>query len=158
MASGYRRETCLFIPQDRNYSICLYTNCTNQTLQETTDFLTGVIGRSPCLSGVRASRFLDVHQDQIESLGLHPSPSRRMFHCFSPSHMSLKIRISQLNSYPQVVAGSTSHLPKANAWISLGTVSFSNKGNASLPCLVGSQHTVQLQKPIHLFCIFLPSH
>lgn len=51
MASGCSSETYLFVPQDRNYSVCLNPNWTNPTLWEAADFLTHIVGRSPCLSG-----------------------------------------------------------------------------------------------------------
>lgn len=48
--------------------------------------------QKPLPQRVHTSRFLDVHQDQIESLGLHPSPSRRIF-MLSSSHMALEIKL-----------------------------------------------------------------
>lgn len=51
MASGCSSETHLFVPQDRNYSVCLNPNWTNPTPWEARDCLTHTAGRSPCLSG-----------------------------------------------------------------------------------------------------------
>lgn len=125
MASGYKRETCLFIPQDRNYGICLYPHGTNLTLRETTDLLTSIIGRNPCLSGVCASRFLDVHQDQIESLRVSPITKQKdVSLLFSITYVTEEqdflVKILPLGTCHR----STPHLLKAKEWISLRITTF----------------------------------
>lgn len=92
MASGCSSETHLFVPQDRNYSVCLNPNWTNPTLRSHR-LPYPHCWQKPLPQRVHTSRFLDVHQDQIESLGPHPSPSRRMF-MLSSSHLALKIKAS----------------------------------------------------------------